>query len=118
MREADNRRHLRAEVQVPVRYRETFGSNPTQYRGAQTKDISIGGLRFQTDTFIAHDTRVIFEIHLPSSPKPVRAISSVTWTRAISSGIRYEVGSRFTDIIPSEKKLLEEFLNRPLSGRA
>ena len=110
MREGENRKHPRAEIQVPVRYRETFGSGPGHYHGAQTKDISLGGLRFQTDTFIAHDTRVIFEIHLPTSPKPVRAISAVAWTRALPSGIRYEVGGRFTDIIPSERKLLERLL--------
>ena len=110
MRNGEQRKHQRTDIQVPVRFRETFSSKPGQYQGAQTKDLSIGGLRFQTETFIARDTRMIFEIHLPSSPKPVRAISSVTWTRSLASGIRFEVGSRFTDIIPSEKILLENYL--------
>jgi hypothetical protein len=118
MGHGEQRKHPRVAVQVPVRYRETFGPGPGSYRGASTRDISAGGLRFLTEMFVPHDTPVIFEIHLPSSPKPVRAISSVAWTRALSSGVRYEVGSRFTDIIPSERKILDSFLEERFAGRA
>ena len=115
--QSERRRHERKEADFPLRYRETLGA-PSPYRGVQVKNLGPGGMSFQTDGFIPVNTSLICELSLPESARPVRTISRVAWARKLPSVDRYEVGSEFVDIIPTEKKILEEFLSTLKTGTA
>jgi len=75
------------------------------------KDLSLGGLRFQTEEFVPLDTTLLLEIRLQDSSRPIRSIARVAWSRTLPSGHRYEIGGQFTEIVHSERKALEDYLS-------
>lgn len=113
---SDKRRHPRTDIQLPLRYRDPL-SHPSPARNAQARDLSPGGLRFQTEEFLPRDTTLILELRLRESARPVRSIARVAWARIMPSGHRYEIGSEFVEIVLSEKKALEEFMDSFPEGR-
>ena len=106
----ERRLHSRRVTDLPLRYRETLAAR-SNYRGVQMKDVGSGGVRFQADGFIPLNTSLICEFSLPESFRPVRAISRVAWSRKLPLGDRYEIGSEFVEIVPTEKRILDEFLS-------
>ena len=115
--QGERRHHSRREADLPLRYRETLAVR-SNYRGVQMKDVGSGGVRFQTEGFIPLNTSLICEFSLPENFRPVRAISRVAWSRKLPLGDRDEIGSEFVEIIPTEKKILEEFLSTHKIGTA
>lgn len=113
----EKRQYKRQEGTFPFRYRETLGT-PSPFRGALVKDVSLGGLRFRTESFLPLDTSLILELSLPESTRPVRAITRVAWSRKLPAGERYEIGGEFVEMIPSEKRTLEGFLEAVAAGNA
>ena len=113
----EKRRHERKEGSFPFRYRETLGA-PSPFRGAQVKDVSMGGLRFRAEDFLPRDTSLILELSLPESLRPVRAISRVAWSRKLPTGDRYEIGGEFVEMVPTERRVLESFLNGGAAGNS
>jgi hypothetical protein len=108
--QSERRHHARRVADLPLRYRETLAVR-SNYRGVQMKDVGPGGVKFQADGFIPLNTSLICELSLPESFRPVRAISRVAWSRKLPLGDRYEIGSEFVEIIPTEKRILDEFLS-------
>jgi hypothetical protein len=106
----DKRRHCRADVHLPLRFRDPL-VHPSSAKSAQTRDLSLGGLCFQTEEFVPLDTTLLLELRLRDSARPVRSIARVAWTRIMPSGHRYEIGSEFVDIILRERKALADFLD-------
>jgi hypothetical protein len=105
----DKRRHDRADIHLPLRFRDPL-THPSHPKNAQTKDLSLGGLCFRTEEFLPLDTTLLLELRLKNSARPLRSIARVAWTKTLPSGHRYEVGSEFVDIVLSERKALEDFL--------
>jgi hypothetical protein len=101
----EKRKCERVDVRFPIKFRDVRASVAASL-GAQGKDISLGGLRFQTESFIPRNANLVLEFFLPESEKTIRAVSKVTWLKVLPSGYRFEVGSEFTEIDPSEMKLL------------
>jgi len=108
--QSERRHHSRREADFPLRYRETLAAR-SHYYGVQVKDVGSGGIRFQAEGFIPLNTSLICGFSLPESFRPVRAISRVAWSRKLPLGDRYEIGSEFVEIIPTEKRILEGFLS-------
>jgi hypothetical protein len=106
----EKRRFKRVGIQLPLKFRETMAQPPV-YRGAQVRDVSLGGVRFRTENFIPRDTSLIVEFHLPESTQAIRAISTVSWLKSLPSGHRFEVGSEFVEMTASERDLLEARLS-------
>jgi hypothetical protein len=101
----EKRKCQRVDVRFPIKFRDIRASSAACL-GAQGKDISLGGLRFQTESFVPRNANLALEFFLPESEKTIRAVSKVTWLKVLPSGYRFEVGSEFTEIVPSEMKLL------------
>jgi hypothetical protein len=108
--QSEKREFQRVEIQLPMKFRETL-AQPPLYRGAQVRDVSLGGVRFRTENFLAHDTSLIVEFQLPESLRAIRAISKVSWLRCLPSGHRFEVGSEFVEMTASERALLKARLS-------
>jgi len=101
----EKRKCERVDVRFPIKFRDIRASAAASL-GAQGKDISSGGLRFQTESFIPRHASLVLEFYLPESQKTIRAVSKVTWLKVLPSGYRFEVGSEFTEVNPSEMEFL------------
>ena len=103
---SNKRVHPRYLLRFPLKYREAV-SSPPLFRGAQATDISLGGLKFLTESFLPRETRIIIEFRMPDKLRLIRASSKVTWLKSLGSGYRYEVGSTFTNIKITEKDFIK-----------
>ena len=61
----EKRKHPRLGTSVPLRYKELNGKTYLA-KGTLSKDISVGGIRFQSNKFIALACHLVVEMNLPS----------------------------------------------------
>lgn len=106
----EKRRHTRVRVYFPVKFCET-PSSARVCQGALAKDVSSGGVRFYTESFIPRDTRLFMEFSLPERAEAVKTFAKVAWMKTLPSGYRFEIGTEFTDLTPKERLLLESLTN-------
>ena len=89
---------------------------------AFTRDISGGGLMFETDSNIPAGSELELEIYQPSDSGKriifsVHIIAKVAWTRAIEKDAfeegenRYQVGVEFSEIKEEDRQRIANFVN-------
>jgi hypothetical protein len=105
----EKRRFERIPSSFPVKYRD-LNKPETEFRGTVSKNVSEGGVRFRSDRFISLACRMVVELNLPTVPKPIRAISKITWIKKLPAGDDYEVGNQFLEITREDKKLIRGFI--------
>jgi c-di-GMP-binding flagellar brake protein YcgR len=106
----ERRRFQRVDSNVPVRYRNL--RTATMPMGSLSKDISEGGIRFRTTEFISLACRLVVEIVIPTTQKPIKAISKVAWIRKSGSGEGYELGNQFLEISKEDRSLITDYVGR------
>ncbi len=109
----ERRRFPRIDSNLSLRYRNL--RTATVPIGSLTKDIGEGGVRFKTNEFISLACRLVVEVTLPTSQRPIKAISKVAWIRKLSSGEQYELGNQFLEISKEDRGLITDYVSR-LSG--
>lgn len=82
--------------------------------GSLTKNVSEGGVCFKSNRFISLACRLVLEISVPNSPRPVKAISKVAWIRKVPSSDQYELGNQFLEITKDDKSHILNFVNEAL----
>ena len=82
--------------------------------GSLTRNLSEGGVCFQSSKFISLACRLVLEINIPNSPKPVKAITKVAWIRKVPSSDQYELGNQFLEITKEDKANIMNFVNESL----
>ncbi|RKY41167.1 MAG: hypothetical protein DRP85_07020 [Candidatus Makaraimicrobium thalassicum] len=106
----EKRKFPRVRTHIPVKYR-TLGSSEKMMRASTiTRNLSEGGVRFNTGEFISRACRLVLELDIPMFTKPVKAISKVAWIRKTGAGDDYEVGNQFLEISRKDKELVSEYL--------
>ena len=65
-----------------------------------TKDISLGGLRIQSDTYFPVDTEVKLELSLPKIHKIIKVRAKVRWVKSLYDDDVFEMGLEFMDSSP------------------
>jgi c-di-GMP-binding flagellar brake protein YcgR len=109
----EKRRFKRIDSALSVRYRNLRkNENPTTE--SLSKNIGEGGVCFNSPEFISLACRMIVEITLPTTPKPVRAISKVAWIRRLPSSDNYQIGNQFLEITKEDKEQISRFVNQVL----
>jgi c-di-GMP-binding flagellar brake protein YcgR len=108
----EKRRFKRTDSNLPLQYRNLrkAGIQPT---GSITRNLSEGGVCFKSSEFISLACRLVLEINLPNSLKPVKAISKVAWIRKIPSTDQYELGNQFLEITKDDRSQITSFVNQP-----
>ena len=108
----EKRQSPRVKASIPVRYRELRDGAETVSIGSVTSDVSTGGLRFRVNEFISTARRLMLEIDIPTLTKPIQAVCRVAWIQKANGegDIQYRVGSQFTEITQTERKLIEKYL--------
>jgi len=110
----EKRKDPRINIAIPLRYKEMYGKSYLA-KGALTKDISNGGVRFNCDKFISLAQRLILEIALPSASQPVRVISKVVWIKKLNTGNAYEIGNHFIAATSKDETTISSYLEKALS---
>lgn len=113
----NKRRYKRVDSNVPVVYKNL--RMPTELpAGSIARNLSEGGVCFQTNKFISLACRLVVEIAIPSVLKPIKAISKVAWIRRIPLSDQYELGNQFLEITKEDKASILSFVNQSLSTGA
>lgn len=110
----ERRRYSRVESNLPIQFRNIRKSAelPT---GSLTSNIGEGGVRFKSNGFFSLACRLIVEITLPTTPKPIKAISKVAWIKKLPSTDQYELGNQFLEISKEDKTHVMNFVNASLN---
>lgn len=79
-----------------------------------TQDLSIGGIRFFSKSFIPARSVLKVEIKLKYIPRVINALARIMWIREVFENERYEVGVEFIDINKEDSNFLNYYLSRRL----
>ena len=102
----EKRRSPRIRLRAPIRF---------QIRGLQqsdnaiSDDISIGGLSFTGNRFIAPETPVMLEINVLS--RILHPAGRIAWSNTLAHSDRNRLGIEFTELNAEEKGYLADFIN-------
>lgn len=100
-------------------------SHPEEFK-AITKDISAGGLMFETETDISKDTKVELEIYQPMNRDKtmifcIPVLGKVRWVREIDKNYfergenKYRVGVEFLGIKEEDRNIITNCVEKRLS---
>ena len=112
----EKRRYPRVQTTLPLRYNELHGKSYSA-KDTVTKNISEGGVRFQTDRFFSLACHLVVEISVPELFKPIRTISKVAWIKKLPSGTEYEIGGQFLAMTNEDEEQLAQYTKRALSSK-
>ena len=110
----EKRRFPRVESKVSLGYKDLRKMNKPTIN-VVTTNLCEGGVRFQCNQFISLACRLIVEIKLPTTPKPIRAISKVAWIKKVPIGDLYDIGNQFLEISKEDKQHVANFVNKILN---
>ncbi len=113
----EQRRHTRVNLSAPVQYKNLRGVTDVPAMSV-TRNLCEGGVCFQTSKFISLACRLVVEISIPNSPKPIKAISKVAWIRKLPYTDLYELGNQFLEITKEDKANILKFVSQNLSPAA
>lgn len=94
--------NLRTAIRCQVRGEPHFDN-------AISDDISVGGMSFVGNNFIAPATPVMLEVNVLS--KVLRPIGRIAWTQPLPHSDRNRLGIQFLELDPIEKNYLADFIN-------
>lgn len=101
----EKRRFPRINLQSAIRYQ--IRGTP-QFDNAISDDISVGGLGFSHDKFIAPATPLMLEINVLS--RILRPIGRIAWASPMAHSYRNRMGIEFIEVDPQEKNYLSDFI--------
>lgn len=108
---AEKRRYQRVECNFPILYKN-LRKGTDRPTGSLTRNIGEGGVAFKSSEFISLACRLVVEISLPSSVKPIKAISKIAWIRKIPASDQYELGNQFLEMSKEDKAHILDFVNK------
>ena len=110
----EKRRYARVGATLPLEYRD-LRKGAEVPRGSILKNISEGGISFSSKEFMSLACRLVLNITLPNSDKPIKAISKVAWIRRLPFGSQYELGNQFLEITKDDRAQIVDFVNNALN---
>ena len=77
-----------------------------------SKDISLTGVKIQTDTFFPVDTILKIEISLTNPPRSISANGKVRWVKILSARELFEIGCEFVEMPIHDTKILKDYIKK------
>ncbi len=111
----ERRKYPRKTLRFPVQYKSLKSLSDVS-RGALSKDICEGGVRFITNEFITLSNRLVLTIMLPSPFRSIKAIAKVAWIRKVPMGDQYEIGNQILNLSEDDKKYLHKCIESTSIG--
>lgn len=102
----ENRRFPRIKLRVPLQYRLRGTS---EFDSVSSEDISLGGLRFTNNRFIAPSSSLSLEINILS--RVLNPTGRIVWSSPLPHSDRYNLGVEFSEFNPAEKKYLADYID-------
>lgn len=102
----DQRHFFRIRLQAPLHYQIRGKPN---FNNTVTENISIGGLSFTNDKFIAPNTLLTLQVNVLS--KILNPIARVAWVNSLPYNDRYRLGVEFIELDPTQKRYLADYIN-------
>ena len=112
----DKRRFKRVGASLSVEYRD-LKKGAELPKGSLSRNISEGGVCFNSKEFMSLACRLVVNISLPNSGKPIKAISKVAWIRRVPASDQYELGNQFLEISKEDRVHIAEFVNGTLDTK-
>ena len=109
--EAKEKRHFpRLNLKIPLRYQPR---GTPKFNNSISNDISIGGLSFVDDGFIAPNTLLGLEINLLS--KILNPVGRIIWSSPLPHSNKYHSGIEFVELDPAQQGYLKDYINTHLT---
>jgi c-di-GMP-binding flagellar brake protein YcgR len=83
-------------------------------RNTVTEDISLGGIGFSNQEFIAPEACLMLEVNLLS--RVLRPIGKVVWTASLAYSDRYRMGIEFLEVNQQDKEYLAGYINMQIDN--
>jgi hypothetical protein len=106
----ESRRFPRIKLLGPLRYQVRGTSD---FNNTLSGNISLQGIGFTHNEFIAPSTLVMLEIPIVS--RVLRPIGKIIWSSPFSHSNRYRFGVEFQELNSNEKKFLSDFITMRLN---
>lgn len=107
----ERRRFPRLACRAAVQVRDLFepGASPA---GGLSGNVSVGGLRFQSERFLPQTRLLLVQLTLPGASAPFRTIVRVVWTAKQLHTERYDVGAEFIEVASQDLRGLADYVER------
>ncbi|MCX5710507.1 MAG: PilZ domain-containing protein [Candidatus Omnitrophica bacterium] len=110
IKEENKRRFPRLNLHAPLRYQ--IRGDP-HFDNAVSDNVSVGGLSFTTDAFLAPDTKVMLEFNVLS--RVLHTIGRITWASPLPHSYRNRLGVEFLEVAEEDQKYLTDYIDTRLS---
>jgi len=92
-----------------------LGNNKEGVLGALTRDVSEGGTRLVTESFIPVNSRIVLVLSFPFRNQNVKTVCKIVWTRRFETISRYDLGIQFIDMTTKGRNNISRLLKtRPI----
>jgi hypothetical protein len=102
----DKRCFPRVKVRLPLRYQ---ARGAPEFNNVITDNISLSGVGFSSDEFIAPMTNVMLEIN--ALLHILTPIGRVAWSVSSPHSDKYHSGIEFVELDPDQRKHLDDFIS-------
>ena len=114
----EKRKYKRVPVDAIILYQiEDYENMPegnlSRVRSPLSVDISVGGIKIETDQKLPEGTYLKITLSIVPSKVSVDVIGKVAWTKDSQTENHYNTGIEFVEfIIKTQKKLIEDYVNK------
>lgn len=78
----------------------------------RAKNISLGGLRFDSNQEVSKNEPVSIHIALKEQTRTIKQEAVVSWTKKNAGNTQFEIGVEFVEASPRDTQLWERFVSR------
>jgi len=107
---AEKDRRKRIQVDIPLQFR-LLKAKGSAVKGALTRDISTGGVKFVSDIFLPIMDKLFISIEVSPS-KTINILARVIWAATIPHSDRYDIGAEFIGVDEDAAKELKDMVNK------
>ena len=109
----ERRRFPRVETEGGLPIKIAYASEEENARKVgfrRAKDVSRGGLRFDSNQEVSPNQPVSIQISLHDQARAIKQEAVVSWTKKTPNASSYEIGVEFVEASPRDAQLWERYL--------
>lgn len=107
MQGSERRKSVRKDIRVPIKYHMEKIAH-----GVLTRDLSVGGLSFVANHFLAKSVKLPVTVAFSSVDHPFSIMSTVAWVSSMPYGEQFCIGIKFDEMDSYYKKQIETFVKQ------
>ncbi len=107
----ERRQTQRLNFTGPVQFRSVLKPNEL-YTGSAARDLSASGVRIRSERALPKEGRLVIQLSLPDSHRPIRVIARVAWNSDRPFGTGAEAGLQFVGITSEDRDAIAGFVER------